>query len=223
MPVCGSRGCALAAEGRLLERPEVGKGARLLVERVVVCRAAGGGYLEVLKWARGHGCQWEENIYDNPYLDCCALAARLGHLEVLKWAREQHCPWDANVRVWPLRAGTWRCLSMRGITAARGTRSRVVHAPLRAGTWSAEVGAGAPLPVGRTEAPKGRAAGTAGAVTVGGGARCSLRRAYTALVASDALSAALSGCASVGRSSFILIFITSRFRALLQLNILLAC
>ena len=75
----------------------MGKGARLLVERVVVvCRAAGGGYLQVLKWAREHGCQWEENIYHNPYLDCCALAARFGHLEVLKWAREQHCPWESG-------------------------------------------------------------------------------------------------------------------------------
>ena len=39
-----------------------------------------GGHLEVLKWARENGCQWDEWT--------CATAAEGGHLEVLKWARE---------------------------------------------------------------------------------------------------------------------------------------
>jgi len=45
---------------------------------------AGYGHLEVLQWARNHGCGWDE----------CARAAAGGHLEVLRWAREHGCPWQ---------------------------------------------------------------------------------------------------------------------------------
>ena len=44
--------------------------------------AARGGFLEILKWARLNGYNWD-------YLTC-AYAARNGHLEVLNWV------------VWPL-------------------------------------------------------------------------------------------------------------------------
>jgi len=56
----------------------------------VCALAAAGGHLDVLKWARGHGCSWEEDLVG----ECCALAAQGGHLEVLKWLREQDCQWD---------------------------------------------------------------------------------------------------------------------------------
>ena len=46
-----------------------------------------GGHLEVLKWARANGCEWDEWI--------CYAAARGGHLEVLKWAKANGCPYDA--------------------------------------------------------------------------------------------------------------------------------
>ena len=45
--------------------------------------AAEHGHLEVLRWAREHGCPWNE--------DTCYYAARNGHLEVLQWAREHGC------------------------------------------------------------------------------------------------------------------------------------
>ena len=48
--------------------------------------AARGDHLEVLKWARENGCDWEE--YTSIY------AASNGHLEVLKWAIENGCPID---------------------------------------------------------------------------------------------------------------------------------
>ena len=54
---------------------------------------AGGGQLEVLRWAREHHCPWE-GATDDIDTDCCALAALGGHLEVLKWLREHDCPWD---------------------------------------------------------------------------------------------------------------------------------
>ena len=44
------------------------------------------GHLEVLKWARDNGCDWNERT--------CASAALRGHLEVLKWAQENGCKWD---------------------------------------------------------------------------------------------------------------------------------
>jgi hypothetical protein len=54
-----------------------------------VCKlAAAGVHLEVLTWARDHGCEWD--VWTSK---CCAEAARGGHLEVLKWAREHGCPW----------------------------------------------------------------------------------------------------------------------------------
>ena len=48
--------------------------------------AAENGHLEVLKWARENGCDWDSST--------CAYAAENGHLEVLKWARENGCDWD---------------------------------------------------------------------------------------------------------------------------------
>ena len=44
------------------------------------------GHLEVLQWARAHGCPWDKWT--------CAYAAEGGHLEVLQWARANGCPWD---------------------------------------------------------------------------------------------------------------------------------
>ena len=50
-------------------------------------RAAENGHLEVLKWARKNGCDWNSLT--------CARAAKNGHLEVLKWARKNGCDWDS--------------------------------------------------------------------------------------------------------------------------------
>ena len=47
------------------------------------------GHLDVLKWARKHGCPWELSQYGG----VCENAAMCGHLEVLKWAREHGCEW----------------------------------------------------------------------------------------------------------------------------------
>jgi len=71
----------------------VGAGARLPVGRIDARGAAARGHLEMLEWAREHGCPWKEDIDVDPYLDCCALAAGGGHLEMLRWLREHGCPW----------------------------------------------------------------------------------------------------------------------------------
>ena len=52
----------------------------------VCSEAAGGGFLEILKWARENGCGWDWQT--------CINAAEGGHLEVLVWARENGCDWD---------------------------------------------------------------------------------------------------------------------------------
>ena len=54
--------------------------------RKVCSEAANGGHLKVLKFARAHGCDWDEEV--------CANAAKNGHIEVLKWARTNGCVWD---------------------------------------------------------------------------------------------------------------------------------
>ena len=46
------------------------------------------GHLEVLQWAREHGCPWDKMT--------CQYAARFGQLEVLQWVREN----DATGEVW---------------------------------------------------------------------------------------------------------------------------
>ena len=61
----------------------------LSVKRLTCKAAAEGGHLEVLQWAREHGCPWDEKT--------CYWAAYLGHLKILQWAREHDCPWDENI------------------------------------------------------------------------------------------------------------------------------
>jgi ankyrin repeat protein len=47
------------------------------------------GHLDILKWARKNGSEWDRFV--------CFYAALNGHLEVLKWARENGCEWDSQV------------------------------------------------------------------------------------------------------------------------------
>ncbi len=47
-----------------------------------------GRHLDVLKWARANGCDWDART--------CAYAAAGGHLDVIKWARANGCEWDAK-------------------------------------------------------------------------------------------------------------------------------
>ena len=65
----------------------MGAGAWLRLGRGSCAEAAQNGNLELLKWAREHGCPWDEDIADSIMRDGCALAAKGAHLEVLKWAR----------------------------------------------------------------------------------------------------------------------------------------
>ena len=55
-----------------------------------VCEmAAKNGWLDLLKWVRQNGCEWNSHV--------CSNAAHSGHLEVLKWARQNGCEWNRNV------------------------------------------------------------------------------------------------------------------------------
>jgi hypothetical protein len=55
-----------------------------------ICEAiARHGNINILRWARKHGCPWNSNT--------CSAAGRNGHLQVLKWVRTQGCPWNRNV------------------------------------------------------------------------------------------------------------------------------
>ena len=61
------------------------------LSKSIVCEfAAHGGHLEVLKWLRANGCQWDADV--------CAAAAEKGHHAVLRWARANGYPWDVRGR-----------------------------------------------------------------------------------------------------------------------------
>ncbi len=51
-------------------------------------KAARGGHLEVLKWARTQGFEWNDWT--------CVYAAKGGHLEVIKWAHANGLEMDAR-------------------------------------------------------------------------------------------------------------------------------
>eukprot|EP00908_Phaeocystis_cordata_P024318 Transcript_6783.p1 GENE.Transcript_6783~~Transcript_6783.p1 ORF type:complete len:285 (-),score=65.05 Transcript_6783:199-1053(-) len=68
-----------------------------------VCSAAAEhGHLEILKWARAHGCPWDAWT--------CSWAAGGGHLECLEYAHEQGCPWDAETCRKTAYEGELECL-----------------------------------------------------------------------------------------------------------------
>ncbi|SHO33417.1 Ankyrin repeat-containing domain [Cedratvirus A11] len=50
-------------------------------------KAAGKGYLHILKWARVQRYPWDYKV--------CSEAAYNGHLKVLQWLKDNNCPWSA--------------------------------------------------------------------------------------------------------------------------------
>merc|ERR1719480_452221 len=60
----------------------------LALTRTVMHNAARGGNLELVRWLRGEGCDW--NAWT------CQCAASAGRLRVLQWLRANGCPWDAH-------------------------------------------------------------------------------------------------------------------------------
>jgi hypothetical protein len=120
--------CELRRSGRASGGDTVGSGAQLPMGHEDVRLAAYLGHLEVLKWARKHGCPWD--------FWTCFHAAAGGHLEVLQWAREHDCPWDYSICHTAALNGHLRCCSGRGSTGARessgtgsipGTTPRLTH------------------------------------------------------------------------------------------------
>jgi hypothetical protein len=72
-----------------------------------------GRHVEVLKWSRANGCDWNSltcaYLAENGDLEAlkwavanglpsddrtCSAAATYGNLELLQWARANGCPWD---------------------------------------------------------------------------------------------------------------------------------
>lgn len=44
--------------------------------------------MEVLKWARSNGCDWDEYT--------CTNAVAAGRLDILQWARSEGCRWNRH-------------------------------------------------------------------------------------------------------------------------------
>ena len=55
------------------------------------------GKLDVLKWARKHGCHWTSST--------CSRAATNGHLNVLRWAFWNGCEWDRYISAYVAFSG----------------------------------------------------------------------------------------------------------------------
>ena len=107
-------------------------GVKLQVEEFV-------GSVQLLAWAKENGCPWVVRV--------CMWAAKYGQLEVLQWAREHHCPWDARTCTFAAQYGHLAVLKW-----AREHGCGFVHARrFRRARGGAEVGAGAPLRVGRED------------------------------------------------------------------------
>lgn len=58
----------------------------LWMNEEICALVAKGGHLKTLQWMRANSCPWG-------WLTC-SYAAGGGHLDVLKWARAHGCPWD---------------------------------------------------------------------------------------------------------------------------------
>ncbi len=76
----------------------------------VLRQATEGGHLEVLKWARANGCQWNSFT--------CAYVADGGHLEVQQWARANGCKWNSFTRVFAAQGGHLKVLQWARAMAA---------------------------------------------------------------------------------------------------------
>ena len=77
--------CTFAAKGGQLEVIRWARAHGCPWDEWTSAQAAWGGQLEVLQWAHATGCPWDEFT--------CSNAAESGHLEVLHWARANGCPW----------------------------------------------------------------------------------------------------------------------------------
>ena len=73
--------------------------------------------MEVLQWARTHGCQWDDIT--------CSEAALGGHLAVIQWARAQNCPWSFGDCVGQPEVDICNCCYGPERKAAPGTDGRV--------------------------------------------------------------------------------------------------
>ena len=60
------------------------------------------GYLNTLKWAREHRCEWDS--------DTCSAAAENGHLNCIQWAVENGCDWNSNTCSYAAANGHLNCL-----------------------------------------------------------------------------------------------------------------
>ena len=101
--------------------------------------AARGGRLEVLQWARAHGCWWDQTR--------CRMAAQAGNLEMLKWARERGCPCDEMTCASAALGGRLEVLQWAREQGCRWDEMTCSYAAAGGKLESVEVGAGAPLPV----------------------------------------------------------------------------
>ena len=60
--------------------------------------AALNGRLEILKWLRAEGCEWDHQTCGFAVMFAEMNPKTGGNLDVLRWARENGCEWDEDTR-----------------------------------------------------------------------------------------------------------------------------
>ena len=60
--------------------------------RWILYYLAQGGHIHVLKWAREHGCAWDESTF--------SAAAKSGNIKLLQWLYDQNCPRSDSWTFW---------------------------------------------------------------------------------------------------------------------------
>lgn len=84
-----------------------------ILNGLTIAAAANGGHLDIIKYLRKIGVQWDWQACANaanivlkwvrtngcPWsVHTCANAGSSGHIQVLKWARTTGCPWNLNAQ-----------------------------------------------------------------------------------------------------------------------------
>jgi hypothetical protein len=131
--------CARAARGGCLEIVQWARNGNYGSWDWRVCvEAARGGHLEIIQWARRNGCEWNWLV--------CANAARGGHFELLKWARDNGCAWNQSVCEGAAAAGHLEMLQWARTNGCEWNEDRVCAEAAENGhlgilQWMLEAGA----------------------------------------------------------------------------------
>ena len=81
-------------------------------EDAIVEKAAEGGHLDIVQWAKENGCPLTESA--------CQYAAGFGHFDTLKGLRDMGCPWDEGTTTYASTDEIYNWATKNGCPVAKG-------------------------------------------------------------------------------------------------------